>query len=76
MLIVNLYINRRPIKVVGIHNVGRLDSDIYLYDIYTADDQELLRVGQPLTQIEHHRGDGAEILAAKALLKIKELETN
>lgn len=79
MLIVHLQINNvKTIKVIGIHNVHVDAKDGFMgncpYNVYVADKDGKFDIGNPITQIHHNRTEGAEVLAAKALLEVKEIE--
>jgi hypothetical protein len=78
MLIIELRVNYRIIKTIGVHNVHPNAAADFTgecpYDVYVADDGSKFHLGHPLTRIHHRRMDGAEILAAKALTVVKEIE--
>jgi hypothetical protein len=78
MLFIELRINYKIIKTIGVHNVHPTPVADFTgecpYDVYVAEPGNKFHMDHPLTRIYHRRMDGAEILAAKALTVVKEIE--
>lgn len=65
MLIAKIYINRRGIDNIYIHNTSKMDGDKYVYRLMDPGTLEVLTE----TTISHKRGDGYR----KLLIKVLEL---
>lgn len=77
MLIINLFINAKPIKAIGIQNIGKLNSKSpikeYMYNVYIANENgHFICDGKPKCQVIHDQKDGADRLAAIVLQKLTE----